>query len=622
MIFVKSPKILKTIESNLHFYLLKQLPKPTALVNTEQILVAASDSWLDIFDLPHEKVQSFDILELYSQHSKIREKKLKKYLNKNESGTLKHKKETDCTEQWFESTFTPWFDEKENVIGTLIQIDDITEKVEKERELERIKTILKTKSEVAKIGSWEYDLATEKISWCAQTKKIHQVPSSYTPNVAEAINFYKQGYCRNKISMLFHKALKDGTPYSQKLMIITKKGEERWVLTAGKPIKKDGKIVKLFGTFQDVHDQMLAETKSKENQQLLTTLINNIPLNVYIKDKDYKKILVNKAECEYLGKKPKDLLGKTDFDLYDANIAQISREEDLEVMRTQKSILGKETISIKKDGTITNFLTSKIPLLDLEKSVNGLIGISMDITHLKKKEDQLRDLINVTAVQNKKLINFAHIVSHNLRSHTANFSMLLEFLVKEEDEAEKKRLLEMLFQASDNLMLTLSDLNQVVDINTNINLEKKPIKINNVIRKVQQDLSTFLTKNQIEIKNTISDNLSILCVPAYLDSIVLNLMTNAVKYRSLERKPVITLSVKKQHKKVILSIADNGLGIDLDKHGKKIFGLYKTFHNRKDARGLGLYITKNQVEAMGGTITVSSQLNKGTTFKVYFNEES
>ncbi|WP_232520965.1 PAS domain-containing sensor histidine kinase [Flagellimonas nanhaiensis] len=613
---------MKAVQTDIHQYLLKQLPKATALVNMEQKLVGVSDSWSAVFDISSKDISKLSIQDLYAKHDKVDQKTLDRFFTKNKSGRLRHLKEENGDEQWFESTFTPWFDEKENVVGTLIQIDDISEEVKKEQELELYKTLHKTQSEVAKIGSWEYDIATEQVSWCEQTKKIHQVPSSYQPTVAEAIAFYKQGYSRNKISMLFHKALKDGSSFNKKLVIVTKKGEERWVMAAGKPIKKDGKIVKLFGTFQDVHDQVQAETKSKENQQLLTTLINNIPLNVYIKDKDSRKILVNKAECEYLGKKAKDLIGKTDFELYDADIAQISREEDLEVMRTQKTILGKETMSIKKDGTITNFLTSKIPLLDLEGTVTGLIGISMDITHLKKKEDQLRDLINVTAVQNKKLINFAHIVSHNLRSHTANFSMLLEFLVKEDDETEKERILAMLSQASDNLMLTLSDLNQVVDINTNINLEKKSVKINDVIHKVQQDLSTFLTKNQIEIKNTIPDDLSVLCVPAYLDSIVLNLMTNAVKYRSPDRKPTITLSVKKHRKKIILSFEDNGLGIDLEKHGKKLFGLYKTFHSRKDARGLGLYITKNQVEAMGGTITVSSQVNKGTTFKVYFDEES
>ncbi len=285
-------------------------------------------------------------------------------------------------------------------------------------------------------------------------------------------------------------------------------------------------------------------------------------------------------------------------------------------------MLGKETIGIKKDGEITNFLTSKIPLFDLEGKISGLIGISMDITAMKKKEDQLRNLINITSIQNKKLINFAHIVSHNLRSHSANFSMLLKFLSEEENEAEKAHILDMLNRASDSLLETLENLNQVVDINTNVTLSKKPLNLNDSIDKVRQNLSAFLEKNKVKIINNIPQDMVVWSVPAYLDSIILNLVTNAVKYRSPERSPIITMDAKKRDKTLIFSISDNGLGIDLERYGDKIFGMYKTFHNRKDAKGIGLYIIKNQIEAMGGSITVNSEVDKGATFNVYFNEES
>src|SRR5690606_18833471 len=105
---------------------------------------------------------------------------------------------------WYESTFAPWRDEKGNVVGTIIQTDDISREVEKELELERVSNAQKTISEVAHVGCWEYDVATEQVYWCDETKRIHNVPRSYKPNVADGIAFYKQGYSRNKISMLFH----------------------------------------------------------------------------------------------------------------------------------------------------------------------------------------------------------------------------------------------------------------------------------------------------------------------------------------------------------------------------------------------------------------------------------
>lgn len=613
---------MKAIEKFPHTYLIKQLPKATALIDRQQILTTASDSWYSVFKVQPDAAENTDIVKLFGSHQGFKTGELKQCLLETKTYKLRHKTVSDSGKNWYESTFSPWFDEKENLLGTIIQTDNIDQEVTKEAELKRINTLLKAKSEVAKVGSWEYDIAKDKITWCSMTKLIHQVPSSYEPNVTEGITFYKQGYSRNRISMLFHKLLEKGVPFSERLVIITQKGEERWVTAGGKAIKKDGKVVKLFGTFQDVHEQVLAEIKTKESEQLLTTLIDNLPLNVFIKDKDSRKILVNKSECEYLSAKPEDLIGKTDFDLYNKDVAQISRDEDLEVIRTQKPMLGVETINVRKDGSTTHFLTSKIPLLDLNGKANGLIGMSMDITHMKQKEDQLRNLINVTAVQNKKLINFAHIVSHNLRSHTANFSMLLDFLIKEKDESEKDRIMGMLSHASDNLLETLENLNEVVDISTNINMDKKFMNLNESIIKVQQNLSAFLERNRVEFINSVPDDLTVVSVPAYLESIILNLVTNAVKYRQPSISPVISLSAKKQEDSVIFSISDNGLGIDLNRYGNKIFGMYKTFHNHKDARGLGLYIIKNQIEAMDGSITVNSEVDQGTTFNVYFNEES
>lgn len=605
---------MKAVEKIDQNYLIKQLPTPTAFVGENGVLIDASDSWLEIFGLaPNKKAHKLNILDFLPEA---------KDFQKNNSFSLRHKSLLKGEVCHLESSFTPWFDDKENVFGSIVQTKDISSEIEKELEIEHLKNILECKSEAAKIGWWEYDALTEEIFWCEETKRIHKAPESYRPDINEAINFYKSGFSQNRISMLFHNAITKGQPYEIDLTILTFKGEERWVRATGKPIIKDGKVVKLFGTLKDIHEQVLAETKIKENQQLLTTLIDSLPLNIYVKDLGSKKILVNKAECEYLGKSAEELLGKTDFDLYDKKVAQISRSEDLKVMKHLKPILGKETESIKKDGTTTYFLTSKIPHFDLDGRINGLIGISMDISAIKKKEEQLQNLISITTIQNKKLVNFAHIVSHNLRSHSANFSMLLEFLNYEENQEEREKILKMLNHASDNLLETLENLNQVVDINTKTPQLKKQLNLHNSIVKAQQNIVAFSKKNKAQIINNVPKQITVSSVPAYLDSIILNLITNAIKYKKPGLDPVITINAYQENNQMCLRISDNGLGIDLEKNGDKVFGMYKTFHDREDAKGFGLYLVRNQIEAMGGTITVESEVDKGAAFNVYFNEEN
>ena len=608
---------MKAVERVDQFYLLKQLPKATALLCKKGILLDASSSWLDIFGLPpQDNNHQTKIFPLYPKALD-----LKQQLKKSKTFTVEHTVVKNNLSRHYKSYFAPWFDEKENVVGTIVQTDDITSEVKKQQEIDWLNNILETKVEVSKTGWWEYETETEKLTWCKETKRIHQVPECYEPTTIEAIEFFQPGYSRNKVSMLFHKAITQHQSYDAKLLITTFNGEERWVRITGKPFLSDGKVVKLFGTIKDIHDHVEAETKVKEHQQLLSTMVDSLPLNVYVKDLESRKILVNKSECTYLGKKAEDIVGRTDFEFYTNEVANISREEDLAVMKNLTPMIGKETKSTL-NGKATYFLTSKIPYFDLDGKVCGLIGMSLDITSMKKKEEQLRNLIDVVSNQNQKLISFAHIVSHNLRSHSANFSMLLEFLNSEKDADERKRIIAMLSQASDNLLETLSNLNQVVDVNTNASVTKKPVNLDQSIQKAIQNLSALLEKSNAEIINNIDKSIEVKSVPAYLDSILINLISNAIKYKNPDRPPLITINAVKSPEGTQLSISDNGMGIDLDKYGNKIFGMYKTFHNRKDAKGFGLYLVKNQIEAMGGSITVQSEVDRGTTFNVSFNEEN
>jgi signal transduction histidine kinase len=127
-----------------------------------------------------------------------------------------------------------------------------------------------------------------------------------------------------------------------------------------------------------------------------------------------------------------------------------------------------------------------------------------------------------------------------------------------------------------------------------------------------------ILESQVTIENKVIDEINLEVIPAYLDSILLNLITNAIKYRSPERQPIIEISTKTDGDYLVLLVKDNGLGLDLKKFKDKIFGMYKTFHNNPNSRGIGLFITKNQIEAMNGKIEVESEVNVGTTFKIYF----
>ncbi len=604
-------------------YLIKQLPKATAFINSKFEVVHVSDRWITDFDFGNRNVLGKSIFDLFDSVSDDLKELLESCLmgSGGETGVERFV-DRSKKERWFEWTNIPWFDDKENIIGIIIQAEEVTARILQAEKLKKLELLLQNKSEVAGIGSWEYDTFTQHLHWCPTIRKIKGVPDDYNPTAEEAINFYKEGYSRNTIAMAVENAKNNGTPWHEKLEMITADGREIWVIAAGKPLYRDGQYIGLLGTLQEITEHVNSENKIKESEALLRTVIDNLPLNLYIKDRDSRKTLANRSECEYLGVSgPEEILGKDDHELYDKEIADISRQEDLSVMRSLTPIYGRETVSVKRDGTATTFLTSKIPLIGKDGRASGLMGISLDISNLKKQESELRNLINVTSLQNKKLVNFAHIVSHNLRSHTANFSMLLDFLKDEKDETEKDNILKMLIAASNNLLETLENLNEVVTINTNVNLDKKPVRLYEKAHTIVESLSGFLQNADTKIDNRICPGVNVKVVPAYLDSILMNFITNAVKYKDPSRTPQITLTSEKKDNYIVLGIADNGLGIDLERYGDKLFGMYKTFHENDEARGIGLYITKNQIEAMGGFITTNSEVGKGTTFKIHFNDK-
>lgn len=242
-----------------------------------------------------------------------------------------------------------------------------------------------------------------------------------------------------------------------------------------------------------------------------------------------------------------------------------------------------------------------------------------DFTDRKTAENRVQETLVLTEAQNRRLRNFAHIVSHNLRSHYSNIAMLVDVLQADFEGSEGNEVLSFLRQANDNLGDTITHLNDVATIGLMEHERLKPCNLSRAAAMAAEIVSSDAVKANVAVTLDVPDELMVMAVPAYLDSILLNLIGNAIRYSSPERDSFVKVVVRRVKDKVRISVSDNGLGIDLKTHGTKLFGMYRTFHGHKDSRGIGLFITKNQVEAMQGHITVDSTPDVGTTFTVTLN---
>jgi PAS domain S-box-containing protein len=271
---------------------------------------------------------------------------------------------------------------------------------------------------------------------------------------------------------------------------------------------------------------------------------------------------------------------------------------------------------IAKDGKVV-WLRDIVNIIYAHGKPNMLRGIMIDITQSKEAENELNNSFEIVSEQNKRLLNFSYIVSHNLRSHTSNIASIVSFLENTDSQEEKNEMLQLLKTVSNSLNETMLHLNEVINIRTNISLVLMPLNLNEYISTALNVLNEQISKNDISILSHVPLDTIINYNPAYLESILYNIISNSIRYRHPDRTAIIKISYHIENNLKFLEISDNGIGIDLIKNADKLFGMYKTFTTNSESKGIGLFITKNQIDAMGGTITVESEPNIGTTFKIY-----
>lgn len=354
----------------------------------------------------------------------------------------------------------------------------------------------------------------------------------------------------------------------------------------------------------------------EENLNLLSLVASETTDTIIITNAEGKAIWANQAYMKLTHSTPEEIIG------HEPNYLSIEPDTNLEtVNKITKAIKNKEEIKVVFQNC--NKLKEKYwlelnitPIFDMDGNCNKFIAIGRDVTAAKEKESELNNILEVTSQQNNKLVNFAHIVSHNIRSHTSNLLMVLEVIESTDDVLEKIALIDMFKEATEKLSETIENLNEMITIKKNVHIIKTVINLKTELEKFIAPL-----KNKITISHTIPDNLNLNIIPAYLDNIIQNLLSNAIKYQSPDREPQLKISHENKDGFHIISFKDNGLGMDLKKNKHKLFGMYKTFHGNEDAKGIDLFIVKNQIEVMKGKIEVESQKGIGSTFKLYFNEK-
>ena len=271
----------------------------------------------------------------------------------------------------------------------------------------------------------------------------------------------------------------------------------------------------------------------------------------------------------------------------------------------QRKKYEQELLKSKKNA---NELSNKLTAVNKElRSRTALIS---------KQKLQLEKFNQHLENKNRQLSSFAHIVSHNLRAPVSNLLILKDFYKENTDLNDKAMLFSKVEIVIDRLNETLNELIDSLKIQGNKDIIFDTVTFDTLFAKILAIFDIQILDSKAVVTANFCEAPTIEYPKLYLESILLNLLSNAIRYRAPNRIAQIHFRTEIKNNEIILIATDNGLGIDLKKYGHKIFGLNNTFHRHPDSKGVGLFMTKTQIEAVGGSVTVESEVDKGTTFKI------
>ncbi|MBU2914282.1 MULTISPECIES: PAS domain-containing sensor histidine kinase [Reichenbachiella] len=425
-------------------------------------------------------------------------------------------------------------------------------------------------------------------------------------------DFLQNGYCKDVA-----------------LQFIKKNGDIMEVMFSATTIRDEhGRFVKNIMSLNDVtllrqveRDLRLSEERVIEEANRFQLLFDNSPVGIIIHSNGVIKHVNTETVRLARGNSIYDFVGKQAMSFVHPESKEIAQARVDKIYKTKKAHRNEQKF-LCVDGSVIE-VEAMGTLIDYQGEESVQIAF-YDISDRKEAErhilvrDQELEVLNENlARQNNQLEEFAHIASHNLRAPITNMLSLIKIREADPSEATQAFVWENVGKTVRNLDETIIELNDVVKTSWELDKQRKILHFEEVLEKILNSIVDQIAKADAEFVVNF-DMPSIFYPKIYLESILQNLVTNAIKYRRSNEKALIKLRSWEQNGRGYLSIEDNGLGIDLEKHGDKLFGLRKTFHAHQDARGVGLFITRAQIESLGGLISVESKEGKGTKFIVDF----
>jgi PAS domain S-box-containing protein len=514
--------------------------------------------------------------------------------------------EVQFKEVYYIGTIKPIVNQDGTVENFILLASNMTERKKMEKDLRRTKEMLEQTNQIARVGGWEINANSLEVTWSNTVAEILET-DNLTPQLQEIFELYKKAHFRKIVEQSVEKALKEGKSFDLEVQINTYKDNEIWLRIVGVTEQdKEGKVKRVYGALTDI----TAYKKAQEELARLSMVAEKTSNAVIITDSHKNIIWVNDAFTKITGYTSEEVIGKTPkmfhFEGTDLKVIEQVNQKLALQQEFRFEILNKG-----KTGRVYWLDIEIQPMLDKAGNLQGYIAIETDITDRKEVQQERENFVEIVQHQNQRLREYTHITSHNLRAPVANLKGLLQLLKTEPNNDIYQKMIETSVCRLDD---TLHIMNDLLDIeNQSSSIPKTWLNVKEIVVKNCEVLQNIINE-PVKFIYHIPDELEVKAIPVYLDSILNNLISNAIKYHKNYETAVVEITAFHQEKFTFIQVKDNGIGIDLAKYQDKLFKLKSRLTQNVEGKGVGLFFTKHQAEAMGGNITVESQLGIGTTF--------
>lgn len=481
--------------------------------------------------------------------------------------------------------------------------------------------LIRDMGEVAKIGGWEFDVASGKGSWTEEVAKIHGLEPMGETTLALGVSFYT-GESKIRIDRAIKTAIEQAIPYDIELELTTANGVKKWVRTIGQPTVSDGKVVRVHGSFQDVTTQKENEQLIKDSETRYQNLFESAPVGVAVSSEE-KLIFINPAGLEVLGATSNDqVIGKSLLDFF---MPGESENPIKKMLSGKKGAMPVESTCLRLDGTSVpievraisfnhhGMSAAQVIFSDITTRKNAQQAIEqLNIELEQKVEARTRQLLDA----NTELDTFTYSVSHDLKAPLRGIDGYSKLLLEEfEDQLNQDG---QFFLSS--IRQSVTRMNQLIDdLLAFSQIERRQFQNVAVdLQKVVNELIDELADDFLAGGGVIKTDLHNITMKTSLEGLSIalkNLIENAIKYSSAPEKALIEISAEENETRILIKVSDNGIGFDMKYHDK-IFNIFERLHRVEDypGTGIGLAIVKRVAGRLHGNVWAISKLGSGSTF--------